>query len=105
VVTGDANLLHHRWALRYTVADPYAFRFGFADTEALLRAELDRAVVHVSARYAVDRALRTDLESYRAEVDRVVRARLDDCNSACACRGWTSWPSRPRPRWRPLSMP
>lgn len=87
VVTGDANLLHHRWALRYTVADPYAFRFGFADSEALLRAELDRAVVHVSARYAVDRALRTDLESYRAEVDRVLRARLDDLHLGLRVQG------------------
>lgn len=87
VVTGDANLLHHRWALRYTVADPYAFHFGFTDAEALLRAELDRAVVHVSANYAVDRALRTDLESYRAEVDRVVRARLEDLNLGLRVQG------------------
>lgn len=78
VVTGDANLLHSRWALRYTVTDPYRFRFAFTDAESVLRHELDRAVVQVSARFAVDRALRTDLEAYRDEVDRVLRARLDN---------------------------
>ena len=76
VVTGDANLLHSRWALRYTVADPYAYQFAYTDAETLLRDELDRAVVQVSARFEVDRALRTDLEAYRDEVDRALRARL-----------------------------
>ena len=76
VVTGDANLLHSRWALRYTVTDPLAYRFGFADAEAVLRDELDRAVVLVSARFPIDRALRTELESYRDDVDRVLRDRV-----------------------------
>lgn len=87
VVTGDANLLHSRWALRYTVADPYTFRFRFADPEAVLREELDRAVVQVSARFEIDRALRTDLETYRDEVDRVVRARLLALNLGVRVQG------------------
>lgn len=77
VVTGDANLLHCRWALRFTVADPLAYAFNFIDPDAALHGELDRAIMHVSARFAVDKALRTDLESYRDEVERVLRSRLD----------------------------
>ena len=87
VVTGDANLLHSRWALRYTVSDPYTYRFRFADAESVLREELDRAVVQVSARFEIDRALRTDLEAYRADVERVVRARLLTLNAGVRVQG------------------
>lgn len=77
VVTGDANLLHSRWALRYTVSDPYAYLFRYDQPDTVLRDELDRAVVQVSARFQVDHALRTELEAYRDEVDRVLRARVE----------------------------
>jgi membrane protease subunit HflK len=78
LLTGDANLLHGRWAVRYTIAQPLAYRFGFADVDAVLLAELDRAVVRVSARFGVDRALRTDLEAYREAVEKDLRARADE---------------------------
>jgi membrane protease subunit HflK len=87
VVTGDANLLHSRWALRYTVADPYAYRFRFVDPETELRNELDRAVMQVSAQFSVDRALRTDLETYRSQVDRLLRARLDELGLGIRLQG------------------
>lgn len=87
VVTGDANLLHSRWALRFTVADPYAYRFRFADPDLVLRDELDRAVVQVSARFAVDRALRTDLETYRDEVDRELKARVENLGLGIRVQG------------------
>lgn len=76
LLTGDANLLHSRWAVRHTIADPLAWRFGFADIDAVLQDELDRAVVRVTARHAVDRALRTDLEAYRDAVDAELRDRV-----------------------------
>lgn len=75
LLTGDANLLHSRWAARYTVESPLAYAFGFAQFEDVLRSELDRAVVRVSARFAVDRALRTDLEAYRGAVENELRER------------------------------
>lgn len=75
LLTGDANLLHARWAARYTIESPEAQAFGFAAFDDLLRSELDRAVVRVTARFPVDRALRTDLEAYREAVESDLRER------------------------------
>ncbi|MBN1270130.1 MAG: FtsH protease activity modulator HflK [Kiritimatiellae bacterium] len=75
VLSGDANLLHSRWALRYTVADPERHVFGLQDPETALRLELDHAIVKISARFLIDQALRTDVEAFRAAVDEELRRR------------------------------
>ncbi len=74
-LTGDANLVRGIWALRYTVADPAAWLFAFENPDAVLRNELAHAVVGATARFAVDAALRTDVEGLRAAVEDIVRRR------------------------------
>lgn len=74
-LTADANLLHTRWVLRYTVEDPEAYLFRFQHHDALIRHELEHAVVRTSARFPVDRAMRTDIETFQAEVESAVRQR------------------------------
>lgn len=74
-LTGDANLLHSRWALRYTIEDAEAWLFGFGQMDQLLLRELEHAIVSVSARFPIDAALRTDLEAFRSAVDSTLRAR------------------------------
>jgi len=76
LLAGDANLLHAVWALRYTVRDPAAWLFGFENPDAALRNELAHAVIRTTARFAVDAALRTDVESLRAAVEETVRRRV-----------------------------
>jgi membrane protease subunit HflK len=76
-LSGDANLLHSRWELRYTIADPEAYAFGFSRPEEILRKELDHAVAMTSARYTIDEALRTDIEAFRSDVDHEVRRRIE----------------------------
>lgn len=76
LLTGDANLLRAVWALRYTVRDPAAWLFEFENPEALLRNELAHAVVSATARFAVDAALRTEVEGLRATVEETVRRRI-----------------------------
>ena len=77
-LTGDANLIHSRWALSYTIADPEAYGFRFQDPRAVLHRELDHAILETTARFAVDRALRTDIEALRADVASQVRSRCDE---------------------------
>lgn len=74
-LTGDANLLHSRWALRYTIENPEAYLFDFREADALIRRELEHGIVSVSAQFQIDQALRTDLEAFRAAVDAKVRER------------------------------
>ncbi len=83
-LTGDANLLHSRWAARYTVNDPeaYAFRFQFdgADRDRvgeLIQRELDHAVTKTSMRFPIDQALRTDIEAVRGAVATEFHRRIE----------------------------
>lgn len=76
VLTGDANIIHARWSLRYTVRDPEIFLFGVADAETILRKEMDRAATLVAQQWTVDRVLRRDIEGFRAAVDQILRDRL-----------------------------
>ncbi len=75
-LAGDANLLHSEWAVRFTIDDPAAWLFHATDPEGLMERELNRAVVHVSARMPVDGLLRTDLEAFRQGVEQQYRLRL-----------------------------
>ncbi len=73
-LTGDANLMHSRWVVRYQVEDPVVAEFQFTDLGAIMHRELDHAIQRASSRFTIDRALRTDLETFRATVaDDVVR--------------------------------
>lgn len=76
-LTGDANILHSRWALRYTIPDPETYAFGFQDIPSVLHVELDRAILKTSCRLSIDQALRTDIETYRAEVEVELENRVD----------------------------
>lgn len=76
-LTGDANLIHSRWALRYRVGDPEAYVFKFRDVQSIISRELDHAIVKTSGRFPIDRALRTDIEAFRAAVTTEVTGRIE----------------------------
>jgi len=76
-LTGDANILHSRWALRYTVPDPETYAFVFQDVPSILHVELDRAIMKISNRLSIDQALRTDIGTWMAEVEAELENRID----------------------------
>jgi membrane protease subunit HflK len=76
-LTGDANLLHSRWAVRYTLSDPETFAFGWRDAAQVLHDEFDRAILATSAQLPVDQALRTNVEGFRSTVEQTLRTRCD----------------------------
>lgn len=86
-MTGDANVLHSRWAVRYTIADPRRYAFGHEDPTRTLLAELERAVIRVSAAYPIDRAMRGDIDSLRADVEAELRRRMDEIGLALRIQG------------------
>jgi membrane protease subunit HflK len=79
-LTGDANIIHSRWAVRFTVTDPEAFSFRVREPVEILRRELDHAVLKCTARLPVDAALRTDLEALRGAVESEIRRRAEALN-------------------------
>jgi len=86
-LTGDANLLHSTWSVRYTIDNPESALFGFNDIDKVLHGELDRAVMSVTARFSIDRALRTDLESLREAVENTLRRRAADLKLGVRVQG------------------
>ncbi|MFH0909362.1 MAG: protease modulator HflK [bacterium] len=86
-LTGDANLLHSTWSVRYTIDNPEAALFGFKDINDVLHGELDRAVMSVTARFPIDGALRTDLESLRETVETTFRRRAADLKLGIRVQG------------------
>jgi membrane protease subunit HflK len=76
-LTGDANLIHAKWAVRYTVVDLETYSFRLRDPSAILQRELDHAIVKCTARFPVDQALRTEIEALRDAVDGELRRRVD----------------------------
>ena len=86
-LTGDANLLHSTWSVRYTIDNPESALFGFNRIDSILHGELDRAIMKVTARFIIDRALRTDLESLREAVEVVVRQRAESLDLGIRVQG------------------
>jgi membrane protease subunit HflK len=76
-LTGDANIIHSKWAVRYTVVDPETYSFRLQDPSAILQRELDHAVVKTTARFPVDQALRTEIEAMRGMVERELKQRVE----------------------------
>ncbi len=76
-LTGDANLIHSQWAIRYSVIDPEIVKFRLADLDSILQRELDHAVLQCTARRSVDQALRTEIEAIRSAVDATLRQRAE----------------------------
>lgn len=76
LLTGDANIIHARWGVRYTIRDPEIYLFQITNAEELLHKEVHRAATQVAQQGTVDRALRTEIEAFRADVANVLRDRL-----------------------------
>jgi membrane protease subunit HflK len=70
ILTGDHNILHSKWTLRYRITDPLSYTLQFSDDtvrQKTIKALLRNAIAGVSASVPVD-ILYSDRESYRQEV-------------------------------------
>ncbi len=77
-LTGDGNLLHSRWELRYRIVDPRTYELEIEDPVAVIGALLDASVTAVSHRFRIDAALYDEAERFRAEVEADFRRRLKE---------------------------
>ena len=87
LITGDANILHTRWAVRYTLDQLEVTEFGWASLETSLRQEVERAVTRAAAVTPIDRALRTEIETFRAAAETELRRRCDELNLGIRLQG------------------
>ncbi len=86
-ITGDVNLLHTRWVLRYKVRNAESYALAFQSVDQLLLNELRHAVVRASAGISIDRALRTDIDSFIRAVENTCRKGVDALNLGILIQG------------------
>jgi membrane protease subunit HflK len=78
VISSDGNIFHARATLKYRVADPVRYRFGFASAPAILTNIINNAIVHAASRMSAEAALYKDKARYRDLVMARVRQRVDE---------------------------
>lgn len=64
-LTADGNIMHVRATLRYYIADPVKYEFGFAATSNLVQNALNNALHHASAEFTVDKATRQAITAFK----------------------------------------
>ncbi|MEM6672300.1 MAG: FtsH protease activity modulator HflK [Planctomycetota bacterium] len=76
-LTGDANLVHPRLAVRYQIVDPVAAVLSVKERDALLEGVMYRSLAIALARSSVDAALATERDLVRQETQRLAQDELD----------------------------
>ena len=75
-LTGDGNILHTRWELRYRIARPADYTLEIHAPTATIEHLLKASVTSVAHRFRIDDALYDKATQFRAEVERELRRRL-----------------------------
>ena len=87
-LTGDANLLHFRLAVRYTIADPEAWLFGFGENRVQILGQLlDQAAVHTAAHLTVDDIHLKQTLAFRSEIERRLTSAVDELGLGVQVQG------------------
>ncbi len=76
LLTGDANIIHSRWVVRYRIADPLTYISAAEDPEGILKVITAEAVLRSTGSFDVDSALRTDVDGLRRAVQARITAEL-----------------------------
>ncbi|MBI2193886.1 MAG: protease modulator HflK [Armatimonadetes bacterium] len=78
-VTGDRNILHSSWSVRYRIDDPVAYVLALSgkSPHPLLESLLSQCVLQCLSGLSIDQALLTEVELLRGIVERRLQDRLD----------------------------
>jgi membrane protease subunit HflK len=77
-LTADGNIIHVRATLKYRIADPLRYTFGFAQTTQTLTNVVNNAIFWASARVTADAALYKDKVGFQDLVLQRVRQQITD---------------------------
>ncbi|MEM8884052.1 MAG: protease modulator HflK [Planctomycetota bacterium] len=76
-LTGDANVVHPRLAVRYQIVDPVAAAFSIRQRDALLEAVLYRSLARALAQTGVDAAWTSGRDEVRRDTQLLAQEELD----------------------------
>lgn len=80
-VTGDNNLVNVQCVIQYTIIDPFAYTFGVADADILLRSMACSTIIHALAGMGVDEALTRGKQAIAGAIKRDLQQRIDRAGS------------------------
>ena len=98
LVTGDANIVHARWAVKYEVSDPVLFAKSLAnaritdsdnmmlEAENVIRAAAEEGIVFAVSRVSADDMIRRQTDLVRAEAKAHMQATLIKLKSGIVVR-------------------
>ncbi len=80
LLTGDANIIHSRWTVRYRISDPLAYITAAQAPEKVIKVLTEEAVLRTAGEMDVDSALRTDVDGFRRRVQSSINSDLLSIN-------------------------
>ena len=86
-LTGDANIIHSRWLIRYRINEPIVYVTGAEEPEEILKVFAENAVIRETSGFGVDEALRTNVDELRRSVRRGIEAELETTDIGLALEG------------------
>ncbi len=95
-LTSDGNIIHVRMALRYRVNNPLNYSLDFVNASNVVLNALDNALIHASAEFTVDQALRTSVVAFKERILAHVRQLVDQQGLGITIEDATLQPLAPR---------
>jgi membrane protease subunit HflK len=80
VLSADGNIFHARATVKYRIADPLRYTFGFSRPRAILTNIVNEALFYAAARVTAEDALYKDKTAYRDLVMARVQQQVDELN-------------------------
>ncbi|MBP7020645.1 MAG: protease modulator HflK [Planctomycetes bacterium] len=86
-ITGDANIIHYQWQVRYLITDPYLYHTRFKDPENMLESIVASSIVKTTATFEVHDALRNKIDDLRSKVKEDSQEVLDKLECGISLQG------------------
>ena len=80
-LTGDVNIIHYKWQIRYLIKKPYEYYLNIKNNEQLLKKVICNCIVKVTSTFKIHDALRGNIDILRAKVKQLAQRQLENLNS------------------------
>ncbi|NUM34703.1 MAG: protease modulator HflK [Candidatus Brocadiae bacterium] len=86
-LTGDANIIHTQWQVRYLIIDSYQYFTQAKDPQELLQSILCQCIVQVTAGFSAHDALRNQVDIVRNRVKEMTQEHVEKLNLGIEIQG------------------
>lgn len=86
-LTGDGNIVHSKWIVRYTIDDPVDYIASAEEPEKVLHTIAENSVIRETSGFGVDDALRTNVDELRRKVQNGILKELESRNIGLLVEG------------------